>query len=178
MSRTILILSSSPRVGGNSDLLCDALADGVRAAGNTVEKLHVSQMKIAPCRACEYCHEKGEGTCAIRDDMDQIWEALERADSVVFASPIYFFGFTAQLKLVIDRLYARYEDLNLQTGALIVTCAAEEDVAESAKILYRKLADCYGFENKGIICASGVWSAGEVGETNALRDAYDLGKSL
>ena len=178
MSRTILILSSSPRVGGNSDLLCDALADGVRAAGNTVEKLHVSQMKIAPCRACEYCHEKGEGTCAIRDDMDQIWEALERADSVVFASPIYFFGFTAQLKLVIDRLYARYEDLNLQTGALIVTCAAEEDVAESAKILYRKLADCYGFENKGIICVSGVWSAGEVGETNALRDAYDLGKSL
>lgn len=178
MSRSILILSSSPRVGGNSDLLCDALADGVRAAGNTVEKLRVAQMNIAPCRACEYCHEKGEGTCAIRDDMDRIWEALERADSVVFASPIYFFGFTAQLKLVIDRLYARYEDLNLQTGALILTCAAEEDVAESAKILYRKLADCYGFEDKGVICATGVWSAGEVEEKNALRDAYALGKSL
>ena len=178
MSRTILILSSSPRPGGNSDLLCDALAKGVEAAGNTAVKLRVAQMKIAPCLGCEYCHEKGAGICVQRDDMDQVWEAIEQADAVVFASPVYFFGFSAQLKLVIDRLYARYEQLHLQSGALLLTCASDESVTESAKVMYRQLADYYGFENKGILCATGVWAAGEVKETNVRQDAYELGKKL
>ena len=178
MSRSILILSSSPRPGGNSDMLCDALADGVRAAGNSAEKLRVAQMKIAPCLGCEYCHEKGEGTCVQRDDMDQIWVAIQGADAIVFASPIYFFGLSAQLKLVIDRLYARYEEMEVENGALLLTCASGESVTESAKILYRKLADCCGFADKGIVCATGVWATGEVEEKNALQEAYNLGKAL
>ena len=178
MSRTVLILSSSPRIGGNSDLLCDSLASGVEAAGNKTIKLHVAHMNIAPCKACEYCHEKSKGVCVIQDDMDQVWAALEQSDSIVFASPISFFGCSAQLKLVIDRLYARYEKMNLQTGALLLTCAADEDVAESAKIMYRKIAECCGFQDKGIICATDVWAAGEISEKSVLREAYNLGKTL
>ena len=178
MSRSILILSSSPRVGGNSDMLCDALAEGVRAAGNTANKLRVAQMKIAPCLGCEYCHEKGEGVCVQKDDMEQVWAAIEQADAVVFASPIYFFGFSAQLKLVIDRLYARYQQLHLQTGALLLTCASDESVTESAKVMYRQLAECFGFEDKGMVCATGVWASGEVEEKNVLQEAYNLGKEL
>mgnify|MGYP000408762990 FL=1 len=64
--------------------------------------------------------------------MDQIWAALDQADAVVFASPIYFFDCSAQLKLVIDRLYARYEQMQVENSALLLTCGAEEDVAESA----------------------------------------------
>lgn len=178
MSRTVLILSSSPRIGGNSDQLCDSLASGVQAAGNTPITLHVAHMNIAPCKACEYCHEKGNGDCIIKDDMEQVWDAMEHADSIVFASPIYFFDCSAQLKVVIDRLYARYEKLNVQTGALLLTCAADEDVAESAKIMYRKIAACYGFQDKGIICATDVWGAGEIAEKSVLREAYNLGKTL
>ena len=178
MSRTVLILSSSPRIGGNSDLLCDSLAAGVESVGNKAVKLHVAQMKIAPCRACEYCHENSDGVCVIRDDMDQIWAALDQADAVVFASPIYFFDCSAQLKLVIDRLYARYEQMQVENSALLLTCGAEEDVAESAMILYRKLAACCGFQDKGILCATDVWAAGEIQEKNVLQDAYNLGKIL
>lgn len=178
MSRTVLILSSSPRIGGNSDLLCDSLASGVEAVGNKAIKLHVAKMKIAPCLACEHCHEKSDGICVIKDDMEQIWEAMEQADALVLASPIYFFDCSAQLKLVIDRLYARYEQMHIQTGALLLTCGADENVAESAKIMYRKVADCCGFENKGIICATDVWAAGEIKERTVLRDAYNLGKEL
>lgn len=178
MSRTVLILSSSPRTGGNSDLLCDSLASGVEAAGNKAVKLHVAQMNIAPCRACEYCHEKSDGVCVIRDDMEQVWSALEQADAVVFASPIYFFDLSAQMKLVIDRLYARYEQLEVQNSALLLTCGAEDDVAESAKLTYRKLAACCGFQDKGIICATDVWAAGDIQERSVLRDAFNLGKTL
>lgn len=178
MSRTVLILSSSPRIGGNSDLLCNSLASGVEAAGNKAVKLHTANLNIAPCRACEYCHEKGNGSCVIQDDMEQVWAQMEQADALVLASPIYFFDCSAQLKLVIDRMYARYEKMHIQTGAMLLTCAANENVAESAKIMFRKLADCCGFENKGIICATNVWAAGEVSARTVLRDAYDLGKTL
>lgn len=178
MSRTVLILSSSPRIGGNSDLLCDSLASGVEAAGNKSIRLHVAHMKIAPCKACEYCHEKSDGICVIRDDMEQVWAALEQADAVVFASPIYFFDCSAQLKLVIDRLYARYEQLQVENSAMLLTCGADEDVAESAKTMYRKLAACCGFQDKGVICATDVWAAGEIQEKSVLRDAYLLGKTL
>ncbi len=179
MSRTVLILSSSPRIGGNSDQLCDSLASGVASADNKVIQLHVSQMKISPCIACEHCHsEKSEGVCVFQDDMEKIWEAMEQADSLVLASPIYFFDCCAQLKLVIDRLYSRYEQMHLETGAMLLTCAADENVAESAKIMFRKLAECMGFENKGIICATNVWAAGEISNRTVLRDAYNLGKLL
>ena len=110
--------------------------------------------------------------------MEKIWEAMEQADSLVLASPIYFFDCCAQLKLVIDRLYSRYEQMHLETGAMLLTCAADENVAESAKIMFRKLAECMGFENKGIICATNVWAAGEISNRTVLRDAYNLGKLL
>ena len=68
--------------------------------------------------------------------------------------------------------------MHLETGAMLLTCAADENVAESAKIMFRKLAECMGFENKGIICATNVWAAGEISNRTVLRDAYNLGKLL
>ena len=178
MSRTVLILSSSPRIGGNSDQLCDSLASGVASVGNKAIRLHVSKMKIAPCLACEHCHDKSDGECVIKDDMEQVWNAMKQADSLVLASPIYLFDCSAQLKVVIDRFYSRYEQMHLETGAMLLTCAADENVAESAKIMFCKLAECMGFENKGILCATNVWAAGEISNRTVLRDAYNLGKTL
>ena len=100
----ITILNGSPRKE-NTAAMVEAFAEGAKAAGHEVEILHVGKMKIAGCLACEYCHTKGEGKCVQRDDMDQVIPAYQDADMVVYASPIYYFGMSAQLSAAIQRVY-------------------------------------------------------------------------
>ena len=101
----IVVLSGSPRKGGNTAIMVEAFKEGAEAAGHAVEVVDVAAMKIAPCRACKYCFSHG-GDCAIPDDMAEVRERLKRADMLVFASPIYWFDISAQLKFAIDRMYA------------------------------------------------------------------------
>ena len=101
----IVVLSGSPRKGGNTAIMVEAFKEGAESAGHAVEVVDVAAMKIAPCRACKYCFSHG-GDCAIPDDMAEVRERLKRADMLVFASPIYWFDISAQLKLAIDRMYA------------------------------------------------------------------------
>ena len=103
MSKKVLILSGSPRKGGNSDLLCDEFAKGATEAGHNVEKIHVSEKNIHPCIACYHC-SKNSGACVFKDDMAEILQKMIDADVLVLASPVYFYSIDAQLKAVIDRL--------------------------------------------------------------------------
>ena len=105
--KNVLILSGSPRKGGNSDLLCDEFMRGAKEAGNNVTKINVASKKIAPCHACYFCREHG-GECAYKDDMAEILQAMIDADVLVLASPVYFYSIDAQLKAVIDRTVARW----------------------------------------------------------------------
>lgn len=107
MSKKVLILSGSPRKGGNSDLLCDEFMRGAQEAGHNVEKIRVSEKKIAPCSACYYCRQSG-GECAHKDDMGSVLQKMIDADVIVLASPVYFYAISAQLKAVIDRTVARW----------------------------------------------------------------------
>ena len=86
MSKQVLILSGSPRKGGNSDLLCDEFLRGAREAGNQVEKIRVAEKKIGYCSGCYYCQKSG-GVCAKKDDMLEILQKMIDADVIVFASP-------------------------------------------------------------------------------------------
>ncbi len=104
--KKVLILSGSPRKGGNSDLLCDEFLKGAVKAGNEVEKLFVSEKKIPPCIECYYCSEHG-GRCAFNDDMGEILQKMIDCDVLVLSSPVYFYSICAQLKTVIDRTVAR-----------------------------------------------------------------------
>lgn len=90
--KKVLILSGSPRKGGNSDLLCDEFLRGAQESGNEVQKIFVRSKKIAPCNACYYCRDHG-GKCALNDDMSEILDAMQAADVIVMASPVYFYIF-------------------------------------------------------------------------------------
>ena len=94
MGKKVLILSGSPRKGGNSDILCDEFARGAQEAGNEVEKIRVASKKIHPCSACYYCRDHG-GECVHKDDMAVILQKMIDADVLVLASPVYFYSIDA-----------------------------------------------------------------------------------
>ena len=106
MSKSVLILSGSPRRGGNSDILCDEFMKGAIEAGTKVEKIRVSEKNISYCKGCYAC--KNTGICAIKDDMTDILQKIIDTDVLVLASPVYFYSIDAQLKAVIDRTVARW----------------------------------------------------------------------
>ena len=98
MSKKILILSTSPRKGGNSDLLADAFARGAREAGNTVEKISLSGLRVDFCRGCLSCLNTKR--CVIQDDTAAIVQKMKDADVLVFATPVYYFNMCGQMKLI------------------------------------------------------------------------------
>ena len=172
MSKKVLILSGSPRKGGNSDILCDQFAQGAQEAGNEVEKIRVAAKKVAPCSACYYCRDHG-GECAHKDDMAEILQKMIDADVLVLASPVYFYSIDAQLKAVIDRTVARWLEVKKKELYYIVTMADEEkSSADITLACFRGYADCVeGAVEKGVIIGSGVYEPGTVKATPAMEQA-------
>ena len=179
MSKKVLILSGSPRKGGNSDILCDEFARGAQEAGNRVEKIRVAEKKIHPCSACYYCRDHG-GECVYKDDMADVLQKMIDADVLVLASPVYFYSIDAQLKAVIDRTVARWLEVKNKEFYYIVTMADEEkSSADTTLACFRGYADCVeGAVEKGIIIGSGVYEPGTVKATPAMQQAYEMGKSV
>ena len=179
MGKHVLILSGSPRKGGNSDLLCDEFARGAQEAGNEVEKIRVAAKKVAPCAACYYCRSHG-GQCARKDDMAEILQKMIDADVIVLASPVYFYSIDAQLKAVIDRTVARWLEVKNKEFYYIVTMADEAHASAGTTLAcFRGYADCVeGAVEKGILIGSGVYEPGKVKATAAMEQAHELGKNV
>ena len=177
--KKVLILSGSPRKGGNSDMLCDEFMRGAKEAGHDVEKIRVSEKKIGFCHACYYCQKSG-GVCAIKDDMAEVLQKMIEADVIVLASPVYFYSIDAQLKALIDRTVARWTEVKSKEFYYIATCADEERESQERTIeCFRGYADCVeGAVEKGIVYGTGVYEKGEVKETNAMKEAYEMGLSI
>jgi multimeric flavodoxin WrbA len=121
-------LNGSPRRNGNSARLLDEALRSAQMAGATVIRFDLAFMNVSPCKACEECFVDGE--CVIRDDMEMVYKALEEADAVVVASPIYFSGMSSYAKIAVDRcqaLWARRKVLKIGrrpgAGAMILTAA-------------------------------------------------------
>lgn len=179
MSKKVLILSGSPRKGGNSDLLCDEFLRGAQEAGHEVEKIRVAAKKVAPCSACYYCRAHG-GACVQKDDMAEILQKMIGADVLVLASPVYFYSIDAQLKAVIDRTVARWLEVKDKELYYIVTMADEDTrSADTTLACLRGYADCVqGAAEKGVIIGSGVYEPGKVKDTAAMHKAYQMGKNV
>ncbi len=179
MSTKVLVLSSSPRIGGNSDLICDALIKGVKYAGNEAVKLNIAKMCISPCLGCDYC-QSHEGACVQKDDMEQVILEMQKADIVVFATPIYFYNMSAQLKIVIDRTYCTYQNLHFKKTVFIATSAdSNEKAMDTAIAGYNSYLSCLkDTVSIGIITVPGVWNKGEVNHSDVIKKVYELGKSL
>ncbi len=178
MSKKVLILSGSPRRGGNSDILCDEFARGALESGNAVEKIRVADRKIGYCRACYAC--RGSGVCAIKDDAAEIVQKMIEADVLVLASPVYFYSIDAQLKALIDRTVARWTEVKDKEFYYIVTAADEERAsAETTLACFRGYADCVeGAKEMGVIYGTGAYEKGEILNTEAPTEAYELGKNV
>lgn len=176
MGKKVLILSGSPRKGGNSDILCDEFARGAQEAGHEVEKIRVAAKKVAPCSACYYCRDHG-GACAHKDDMAEILQKMIDADVLVLASPVYFYSIDAQLKAVIDRSVARWLEVKNKEFYYIATMADEGRAsADTTLACFRGYADCVeGAIERGVIIGDGVYEAGKVKNTPAMRKAYEMG---
>lgn len=179
MVKKVLILSGSPRKGGNSDLLCDEFMRGAVEAGHEVEKIRVAEKKIGYCHACYYCKQSG-GKCAFQDDMTEVLQKMIDADVIVFASPVYFYSIDAQLKAVIDRTVARWLEVKDKSFYYIITCADEEmESCQRTLECFRGYADCVeGAKERGVIYGTGVYEKGKIKDTPAYMQAYEMGKSV
>lgn len=179
MSKKVLILSGSPRKGGNSDLLCDEFLRGALEAGNDAEKIRVADKKIGYCRACYYCRDHG-GECALKDDMAEVLKKMIDADTIVLASPVYFYAIDAQLKALIDRTVARWTEVKNKDFYYIMT-AADDDKAAMATTLecFRGYAACVnGAKEKGVVYGTGVYEKGKINGSPAMKQAYEMGRRV
>lgn len=179
MGKQVLILSGSPRMNGNSDLLCNAFAQGAQEAGHTVEKVQVASLNIHPCSACYYCREHG-GECIHKDDMASLLQKMINAKVIVLASPVYFYSIDAQLKAVIDRTVARWLEVKDKEFYYIATMADESpSSADTTLACFRGYAECVeGAVEKGVIAVGGVYEAGAIKNNPALQKAYEMGKQV
>ncbi len=175
MAKNILILSGSPRRGGNSDILCDQFRKGASEAGNNVEKINVASKKIGFCMACYYCTEH-KGACAIEDDMGEILEKMLAADVIVMASPVYFYSVDAQLKALIDRSVARWLEFKDKEFYYIMSAAEDsDDVMDCTLECFRGFAKCLeGSVEKGVVYGKGVYEKGGILNHPAMQQAYEM----
>lgn len=175
--KNIVILSASPRKGGNSDLLCDQFLKGALEAGHHVEKIRLHEKNIHFCMGCEACQKTH--ACVQKDDMADILAKLLCADVIVMATPVYFYTMDGQMKTCIDRLVPRYTELGNKDYYFIATAADGNSQA-----LKRTLDGFCGFldcidnaKEKGSILAAGVWKRGDVSGTPFMEQALNMGKN-
>lgn len=152
---------------------------GAIEAGNDAAKIRIAEKKIGYCSACYYCRDHG-GACAKKDDMAEIMQKMIDADVIVLSSPVYFYSIDAQLKALIDRTVARWTEVRDKEFYYIVTCADEERESQERTIeCFRGYADCVeGAKEMGVIYGTGVYQPGEVKDTPAYKEAYEMGKSI
>lgn len=174
----ILVLTGSPRKNGNSNTLADYFIKGAREAGHEIVRFDAAFKDVHPCIACNRCGM--DGPCVFKDDFEFVRTHIVDADMVVFATPMYYFGVSAQLKAVIDRFYAINGKIHCpKKAALLMTYAnSAASQAQPIKSHYEVLLDYLGWQDAGQIIASGVWMAGAIESTSYPQQAYELGKSL
>ena len=174
----------SPRKGGNVDTLVKAVLDGAEQAGYQTKKYSLNEMKYSGCQACEYC--KSHDSCRQKDDLTGLLQDMAEADAVVFGSPIYFFQFTGQFRLMEDRMYSLIDagfNSRLRPGkkAVIVTSQGNPDLVsyEKAATEFSDVLKLLGFEVKEIIrMDSGSAKDAVLGRKDLLDKARSTGMSL
>lgn len=179
MSKKILVLSGSPRKGGNSDTLCDEFIRGAKEAGHETEKIFLRNEKINFCTGCGVCNTTSK--CVQKDDMAEILDKMVKADVIVLSTPVYFYTMDGQMKTLIDRTVPRYQEIKNKEFYYIVA-AADTSIANMDKTIesFRGFTlDCLpNAIEKGIIYGVGAWQVGEINNTPAMKEAYEMGNAV
>lgn len=177
--KKILVISSSMRAKSNSEALADSFAKGAADAGNEVEKISLKGKNLAFCKGCLACQKIGK--CVIDDDANAIADKMEQADVIAFASPVYYYSISGQLKTMIDRVNCLYpKDYKFRDIYFLATAAEdEEETFEGAEKAIQGWIDCFEkAELKGTVYCGGVNDGGDIAGNAALQKAYDMGKNV
>ena len=179
MAKRVMVLSASPRKGGNSDLLCDQFMLGAKEAGNHAEKIFLRDKKINYCTGCGAC-QGNEGKCVQKDDMANILGKMIAADVIVMATPVYFYTMNGQMKTLIDRTCSRYTEISNKEMYFIVTAAdSRKQAMERTLEGFRGFTSCLtGAREKGVVYGTGAWNIGDIKGSNAMTQAYEMGKKV
>jgi len=182
----ILGIMGSPRLKGNTDLLLEEALRGAKSRQAEVEKIVVDKMKITPCR--EYYGCLKDGNCVIHDDMDIIYPKLLEADGIIVASPMFFYGVSAQLKALIDRCQALWVRRNIlktlpesqKKGVFIGVGATKgKQLFDGSILTIKYFFQAFGAEYADELLVRGVDKRGEIKEhPDMLAEAFELGKRL
>ena len=172
----ILILTGSPRKDGNSNFLAAEFMRGAQEAGHKTFRFDAAEANVHPCIACNACGMNGP--CIFQDDFETVRRQIVPADMVVFATPMYYFGLSAQLKAVIDRFYAINGQIHVPKKAALLMTYANTAASQATPIAshYDTLLDYLGWTDSGRVIAPGVWPAGAIKSTSYPQMAYELGK--
>lgn len=177
--KNVLIISASPRKHGNSDLLCDRFAEGAQESGNVVEKIFLAQKNIGYCLGCGVCNTTHK--CVQKDDMPEILDKMVRADVIVLATPVYFYSMDGQMKTFIDRTVPRYTEITGKEFYFIMTAADTEkaNLTRTMEAFRGFTVDCLdGAKEAGIIYGLGAWQLGDIKNTTAYDEAFEMGKAV
>ena len=174
----ILVITGSPRKNGNSNTLAEHFIKGAEEAGHKVVRFDSAFKNVHPCIACNKCGMNGE--CVFKDDFEFVRNNIVDADAVVFATPMYYFGISAQIKAVIDRFYAINGQIHVPKKAVLIMTYADTSSKEAQPIInhYETLLNYLGWSDAGKVIASGVWTEGSVNNTQYPKQAYELGKNI
>lgn len=178
-NKSVLIISGSPRKGGNTDLLCDAFARGAEEAGGNVEKIFLSDYRINFFSEADE-QRVGDRANEAEDDVPMLVDKMVRADIIVLASPVYYMNITGQLKTFIDRTFGRYREMKDKEFFYITACAdPEESTAEWVINAFRGFVMCLpNPTERGMVKAVGMGRKGAVKDSQYESQAYNLGKNI
>ena len=175
----IAVIEGSPHRHGSSNLLAESFIRGAEEAGHEIRIFDAAHSDFHPCIGCDRCGMNGE--CAIKDDMPKVRDLLLDSDMAVFVTPLYYFGMSAQLKMVIDRFYSYTTRLSGKCMKSVLIAAAWDSNDWTMKDLenhYRTLCRYMNFRDQGMILGTGCGTPQMTERSGFCEKAYQLGRSL
>ena len=175
----ILLITGSPHQKGTTAVMAAEFIRGAHESGHDVIQFDAAEKDVHPCIACERCHS-AVSACVFRDDFDELKDELVEADAVVFLTPIYYYGMTAQIKTAIDRFYAVDSQIhNNKKTALMMACADTTlESAQGAITTFYGMTDYLGWEIVDVIAAVGSSTPEDILNTDFPKQAYELGRKI
>ncbi len=177
--KRVIVISTSLRRGSNSDMLADKFVEGAKAAGNDVEKISLAGKDIRFCMGCMGCQRLGK--CVIKDDVNDIMAKVLEADVVAWATPIYYYEMSGQMKTLIDRMNAMYSlDYKFRDVYLLTTAAEdEEQTPKRAETGLEGWIACYPKSRLAdTLFCGGVDNPREIEGNSRLQEAFEMGKEV
>lgn len=176
--KNVIIISSTPRINGNSEILANEFARGAKDVGNNVEVIYLRDYKLNYCIGCYTCTKTGK--CIYKDGMNELSEKLIEADVIVFATPVYFYSMCGQLKVFIDRLVPSYTKIKADIYLIATQYDNDKTIMENTlEAIGGCTKDCFKeCTEKGVIYGIGLGDIKEVLEhKDYMQQAYLYGKN-